>query len=61
MVEAMCERSPAYFKKFYENFRSFASEEKRFSMFRDVQELRCLHAFFENGYCEVLSSTHYLV
>ena len=58
MVEAMYERSPAYFKQFQKSFRLFISEEKPFSMFARNYAL-CMH--FENGYCEVLPSNHYHV
>ena len=59
MVEAMYERSPAYFKQFQKKFRFFfVSDEKPSSLFaRNYAE--CMH--FENGYCEVLPSNHYHV
>ena len=56
MVEAMYERSPAYFKQFRKNFRFFVSEEKPSSMFAKNYAV-CMH--YENGYCEVLPSNHY--
>ena len=58
MVEAMYERSPAYFKQFQKNFRFFVSEEKPSSMFARNYAV-CMH--FENGYCELLPSNHYHV
>ena len=54
-MEAMNERSPAYFKQFQKNFRFFVSEEKPSSMFARNYAV-CMH--FENGYCEVLPSNH---
>ena len=58
MLEAMYERSPAYFKQFQKNFRFFVSEEKPSSMFARNYAV-CMH--FENGYCELLPSNHYHV
>ena len=58
MVEAMYERSPAYFKQFQNNFRFFVSEEKPSSMFARNYAV-CMH--FKNDYCEVLPSNHYHV
>ena len=58
MVEAMYERSSAYFKQFQKNFRFFVSDEKPCSMFARNYAV-CMH--FENGLFEVLPSNHYHV
>ena len=58
MVEAMYERSPAYFKHLQQNFSFFVLEEISSSMFaRDYAV--CIHS--ENGYCEVSLSKLYHV
>ena len=54
----MYEPSPAFFKQFQKSFRFFVSEQKPSSMFARNYAL-CMH--FENGYCEVLPSSHYHV
>ena len=58
MVEAMCERSPGFFKQFQENFNYFIPEEKpNFSCHKKF--IFCMH--FESIHCDYNPNNHYNV